>query len=305
MTLIPTRLRTPASARLALLLFAAGISPAAAQPAGGPPQGWVQRAHAGVVYQTDADLERGGSFSVGRFFLGADFLRFVDKETTLGFSLGAGWDAYDFSEVVAPWGDVTTLNASFTYAKDLSADWALRLMPTIQSSFEDGASMSDGVVVGLIGAATHTFNPDLSLGLGAAVFTGLEETRAFPFLAINWKISETWTLQNPFRPGPAGPAGIELARKGDAWDFGFGGAYRSYRFRLDDRGEVNGGIGEYNGVPLFVRATRKFDKNWELDLYAGMIVGGGLELEDDSGRGLAESDFDPAPLAAVTLTGRF
>lgn len=265
----------------------------------------MHQVNVGGVYQNDADLDRGGSVGVARFFAGADFFRSLDKETAIGFSLGAGLDAYDFSDVVAPWADVARLNASFFYSKDLSADWALRLMPTIETSFEDGASMSDGIVAGLIASATHTFHPDLDLGLGFGVFTGLEETRVFPFIAIKWKISETWSVQNPFRPGPAGPAGLEVVRAGDTWEFGFGGAYRSFRFKLADDGPVPDGIGEFNGVPLFVRASRKLDKRWALDLYAGMMMAGRLEVEDPSGRGMSKSDFDPAPIAALTFSGRF
>jgi len=288
---------------LAAALVAAPIT--LAQPAGGPPPGWSQRVNTGAVYQADADLDPGGSFSVARAFIGADFLRPLDSETAIGFSLGAGFDAYSFDEIFPLWEDVTRVDAAFTYSRELSPEWSMRLSPSIQSSFESGASLADGIVAGLIASATHTFSEDLSLGLGIAAFTGLEETRAFPFLAIDWAISETWSVRNPFRPGPAGPAGIEVVRAGDAWEFAFGGAYRSYRFRLADDAPVPDGVGEHNGVPLFVRATRKLDQRWELDLYAGMIVGGSLELEDEDGRQAGELDFDPAPLVALTLQGRF
>ncbi len=288
---------------LAAILLAVPI--ARAQPAGGPPQGWSQRVNVGAVYQADADLDQGGSFSVARFFIGADFLRPLDPETAIGFSLGAGFDAYSFDEIAAPWEDVTRLDASFTYSRKISPEWAVRITPSVQSSFEDGASLSDGIVAGVIASATHTFREDLRLGLGIAAFTGLEETRAFPFLAIDWKISEIWSVRNPFRPGPAGPAGIEVVRAGDAWEFALGGAYRSYRFKLAEDFPVPDGIAEHNGVPLFVRATRKLDQRWELDLYAGMVMAGRLELEDEDGRNAGKSDFDPAPLVALTLQGRF
>ncbi len=42
-----------------------------------------------------------------------------------------------------------------------------------------------------------------------------------------------------------------------------------------------------------------------LHLYAGMVVGGELRVENPSGGLLHEEDFDPAPLFGVTFTARF
>lgn len=275
-----------------------------AQPAPQTP-GWKQQVTGGAIYQAAADIDGGGEFDVARYAVAADFTRTIDRQSSLGFGFAAATDDYGFSGIGAPWGRLTRFEASCSYSKMLSQDWMLRISPSVQTYYESGASASDAIVAGLIGAATHTFSPELSLGLGAAVFSGLEETRVFPFLAIRWKISETWSMQNPFRPGPAGPAGLEISRKGEAWELAFGGAYRTYRFKLSEDAAVADGIGEYNGVPLFVRATRKLNETWELDLYAGLVVAGSLELEDEDGRDLVDRDFDPAPLAAVTFTGRF
>jgi len=45
--------------------------------------------------------------------------------------------------------------------------------------------------------------------------------------------------------------------------------------------------------------------NLTLDAYAGMLVGGSIEIEDSDGNDLVKSDFDPAPLIAISISGRF
>jgi hypothetical protein len=42
-----------------------------------------------------------------------------------------------------------------------------------------------------------------------------------------------------------------------------------------------------------------------VDFYARVLVAGHLEVEDNAGREVAEGDFDPAPLFAMTFTSRF
>ena len=232
-------------------------APVLAQPSQAP-AGWSSRVAAGIVHQGEADLDGGGALAVTRLFATAEFSRAIEGGTRLGWEIGASYDDHRFLGVEAPWRDLRRFEASFSYARQLSADWAVRVAPSLKTHYAEGSSAGDGVVASVVAAATRTFNPDLRLGLGVVAATGLEETRAFPFVAIRWAVSERWTVQNPLRAGPAGPAGLEAVWEGAAWDVALGGAYRSYRFALGDDAAVAGGIGEHNGVPLFVRLTRRF-----------------------------------------------
>jgi hypothetical protein len=279
-------------------------APAGGRP-GGPPAGWKTRVNAGIVHKFETDIDSGGALSVTRSYAGADFGGAVGKDSLLNLGFGFGVDSYDFSEIGAPWGDIMRLDASIAYTRMIDREWALRLAPSAQLTGEDGASVSESLVFGAIASASRQIDADLRLGFGIAMFTGLEETRAFPFLAVQWKISDTWTLQNPFRPGPAGPAGLELVHTDGSWEFALGGAYRSFRFRLSDDNPVAGGIGEYASVPLFARASSTLYRALQIDLYAGLLAAGRIKIEDESGRKLSSSDFDTGPLAALTLNGRF
>ena len=70
------------------------------------------------------------------------------------------------------------------------------------------------------------------------------------------------------------------------------------RFRLSESGPVPDGIGEERGVPLFVRLTREFVREFALHLWAGAVVAG-----DASSRFIRASSWaDPAPHFEITLT---
>jgi hypothetical protein len=166
--------------------------------------------------------------------------------------------------------------------------------------------LNEALTYGAVVSLSHAFSRDLVLGIGVGVFDRLEETDAFPFLVIDWKISPHVRLTNPLRAGPAGPAGLELVYSPDGiWSFGVGGAYRSYRFRLDDRSAVTDGIGEVEFLVTFAKAARRFGSRLSLDISAGALFDGEIAIEDAGGNELGSTGYDTAPFAAVTLTGRF
>ena len=282
-----------------------------AQPVGKLPAGTTFSRMEGVaIYQFAADLDEGGDLGLTSAGLKFDLLRSLGEGRSVGGSLGYTTDLYDFGGAVGlgnmdPWDTVNTLTLAGFYGSPLGDDWQLMIAPSITASRESSASFSDSLTFGAVFSFTREVSQTLTIGLGAGLFTGLEQTRGFPFLAIRWEFAPGWTLQNPFRPGPAGPAGLEVAYKTDTWEFGLGGAYRSFRFRLADDGPVPNGIGEHNSVPFFIRATRPLSTNLTLDLYGGFLFGGSIELENSTGGRLARSDFDPAPIVALSLSGRF
>lgn len=262
------------------------------------------------VYQFSTDLDVGGDFSLTRIGLEADVVRGLDNGRAIGLGFDYAGDSYSFGnlgeeDAVDPWGTIHTYALGLYYMGNLSKDWTLRVAGSITSAGESSASFSDSLTYGLVFAATKTYSKDLTIGLGAGVFHGMEKTRGYPFLAIRWQFAPGWTLQNPFRPGPAGPAGLEVAYKKDNWEFGLGGSYRSFRFRLGDDGVYANGIGENNSVPLFFRVSHPLSANLALDAYAGMLVGGSLEVETSEGSDLYKSDYGIAPLLALSISGRF
>jgi hypothetical protein len=64
-------------------------------------------------------------------------------------------------------------------------------------------------------------------------------------------------------------------------------------------------VGEFSGVPVFIRASNTFDETYTLNLYAGVVAGGELRVEDPSGNAVHTEDFDLAPLVGFNVTARF
>ncbi len=262
-----------------------------------------------VVSQSDAELE-GGTTDMGTNRLGIQLsvMHGLERGRAIGGSLGFTKLDYDFSSDpaangVEPWSGIEQWSLNLQYRHAIDRESALFVMPGVELSTESGASTGDGFEFGTIAGYTKQFSPTLALGFGGGVFHGMEDTSGFPVIFVYWQINDTWRMSNPFRPGPSGPAGLELVYTGlEGWEIGFGGSYRVDRFALDNTGVAPNGFGENSGAATFVRATKRFDNGGSLDLYFGTIVSGELELEDRNGRGLSTTDYDPTPLLALAFS---
>lgn len=262
------------------------------------------------LYQFDTDLEGGGDYNVQRYFFRFDAGRQMTTDIKTGIELSYDYEDWDFTGATGfrgvPWGDVhrTGIDLSFQYAG--IEDWTVFFLPSLQSSHESGADWGDSFRIGAVLAASYRLSPKLTLGLGAGLFTGLEDTQGFPFVVIRWQISDRLMLTNPFRPGPTGPAGLELIYSIDkSWEIAAGSAWRSFRFRLDDHGPASEGIGEVNLVPTWMRVTWRLDRRLALDLYAGVSFDGNLKIEDRNGNEIGKVDQDTAPFGALNVSFRF
>ena len=261
--------------------------------------------------QFEAGLDRGGDVEMAGAIVTAQAYHQFAPTFGAGLSLNYTYEDWSFSSVrgllgTAPWGELHRPQLGAPMVWTPQAGTTVLVNPTVSWSYEQGADTSDALVWGALFGVTRQFSPDLTLGLGVGVFDDLEETRAFPVLLVDWRIDERWRLANPYRAGPSGGAGLELAYKfNDEWEFGGGGTWRSVRFRLDDTGPVPGGIGESRSVPLFLRTTWLASRDVRLDFYAGAAVGGNLKLMDRAGNDLADEDVDTAPFVGVTLRTRF
>jgi hypothetical protein len=298
---------TPTRLLLLPLLAAASIT-AAAQ--GLPPGTVVTRGAITGFGQFDTDLDSGGSFSWEAIAVSGEVLRQFTPQLAAGLSLRYEYENWSFSDPKkfagrAPWDNVNLpqVGASFVYTP--APDWTVLFAPAVEWSYEQGASTSDAINYGAVLVASRRFSPTLTLGAGAAVFRQLDETKTFPFIAIDWKINDQWTLTNPLPAGPMGGAGLELTYEpGNGWEAGFGGAYRSYQFRLDRNGPVPDGIGEQRFIPLFVRLSRDFGAT-SVDLYAAALVNGRLTVKNANGIELASEDYGTAPALGLSLRHRF
>lgn len=258
----------------------------------------------------DADLDNGGELGSDHTDLSVKTSWSRGRGESIGLSLGATWRSYDFggaSTLAAgdPWGDVAEYSFGASWRRPLGDAGMLFIAPSVGVAREDGADWGDSVRFGTIVSYGYRVSDTLTIGVGAGVFTGLEETSAFPVLLVDWQINDQWRLGNPFRPGPTGPAGLEIAYAPSAdWEFALGAGWRSNRFRLDEAGPIPDGIGEVEGVPVFLRLSWMASESLSLDLYAGQFLAGEVTVESSKGKTIATDDLDSAPVAGVSLGWR-
>lgn len=262
------------------------------------------------LYQFDTDLEGGGDYNVQRYFFRFDAGRQMTADFKAGIGFSYDHEDWDFTGASGfrgiPWGDIhrTGIDLNFRYTG--IEEWTVFFLPSFQFARESGADWGDSFQTGAVLAVSYRFSPKLTLGLGAGFFTGLEDTRGFPFVVIRWQITDRLMLTNPFRAGPTGPAGLELIFSIDkSWEIAAGSAWRSFRFRLDDREPASEGIGEVNLIPTWVRGTWRLDRRLALDLYAGVSLDGDLRLENRNGNEIGKVDQDTALFGALTVSFRF
>jgi len=276
-----------------------------------PPGTTVSSAALAGITQFDTDFDSGGSFRRSEVVATGELLHQFTPRLAAGLSLryqSARW-SFDQPKAFggrAPWGDIQApqIGATFLYAP--TEDWRILVAPTIEWSYEDGASAGDAQIYGAVVIASKVFSPTLTLGAGGAVFRQLYQTKVYPFVTVDWRINDRWRLSNPLPAGPAGGAGLELTYKpGEGWETGFGGAYRRTVFRLNGEGAVPGGIGEQTGTPLFLRIGHDFSKQTRFDFYAIALVNGKLAVDNPNGDEVVSEGYKVAPALALSLRHRF
>lgn len=263
------------------------------------------------IYQGNADLDRGGDFSMDGVAVRGGVSYNLGAGNSAGVALTYDYLDYSFSRPgalgpAASWGTVRRYGMSVPLSFSLPDGWNLGVVPAVDWFEENGANSGESLTAGAMLSASRQFAQGNRLGLGVGVFGGLEKTVAFPFLMVDWRLTDRWRLTNPLPSGPTGPAGLEIDYQFDGgWSAGIGAAWRVLRFRLSETGPTPNGIGQESGVPLFLRLTQRFGSKMGLHLYGGVIVNGELRVENSHGDLRRKDNFDPAPLFGATFIARF
>lgn len=263
------------------------------------------------INQFSTGLDQGGHFNWYETDARLRMTRQLSSDWAAGFSIGYGYDRWFWNGAKAfggqaPWGSISTpsIGLSFQYSPQPGLTFAFN--PSIEWAGEDGVGTAGSSIYGAVISAANRFNKDLTLGVGVGVFRELGETKAFPYLVVNWKITDKLTLRNPLPAGPAGGAGLELAYAIDKqWSVGVGGGYRKYRFRLNDSGPYAGGVGQNRMIPVFARVSYAFTPSTTLDFYASAVTGGNVQAESADGSRSKSVGYNTGLGLALNLSHRF
>lgn len=288
------------SASVLMEQASAGDSPSASD--------WRWAVEGGAVSESETSIDSGGDFDVNRFVVDLSASRRYASGTRVGVALSYGQSRYDFSGPVQigstePWDRIQQASLSASVFYSLNDRWTAYAIPSLRFDAEDGVSFGDGDTLGLLAGASYRVSDRLTIGPGVGVFGELEDdTSLFPVLIVDWKITDTLSLETGRGFAASRGPGLQLRwRQSPEWQFAFGGRYEKQRFRLDDAGVAPDGIGEDSSVRLFAQAQYQVSNSVVLSLVGGVSTGGELRLEDRNGDKLARSDIDTAPFFGATL----
>ncbi len=262
--------------------------------------------NATVLSQLKTGIDEGGRFRWTSIDVGGGVTRQFTPELSLGINARYIAEYWSFDTpgafgAAAPWSDVLRPSLGLNVGYGLAPDLSVFVAPQVEWAYESGANASEGLNYGAVVGVTKVFSPTLFVGFGLGAFRQIDRNQYFPFIIVNWQISDVLRLSNPLQAGPAGGAGLELAYTwNDDWELAAGAAYRDYRFRLRSDASTPDGLGQNSGAPVFARLTRKFGPVAQIDLYAGAVVGGRLKVLNESGATVQSSNYSPAPFFALS-----
>lgn len=299
-----------------IILFAGSLTGfAQSEPEKAPPQGvsgWSSVVRGGGVVQTDTDLDEGGSYSSTRLNIEAGHGYRWSRSDAASLALSYSYDGYDFSgggsgmAARDPWSDIHSFSISAPMRYGINQQWSAFLIPSVSSNGESGADFSDTVNGGALTGVSYRFGDRLTIGPGIGVFGQIEESATIiPILLINWKITDTISLETGRGLAASLGPGLNLNyRPSERWSFILGGRYEKLRFRLDSNGTVPGGVGEDRSFPLYGGCTYMMSPKASVSFVAGIEFGGELKLEDEDGERIAKESYDPAPIFGLTFNIR-
>ncbi len=303
-------------ALLAVVCPCAAQDPAAVgnQPAAQPPlddTDLTLSISAGYQFLFRTNLDAGGSYSVDRVGLELKVKTKIGQDWRVEGNLRYLLNDYDFNAVVGlggdPWSDIHTLQMDVRFEWWTTNDIVVMFGPFVMWSRESGASWDRALTGGVFAGVMYVSSAQLAWGAGIGVSSQLEDSvLVYPILFLDWKFSSDMKLTSV--AGPVGLAftGIEWVWEfADHFEFGVGARYEFRRFRLDDSGFAPGGVGEETSIPFWGRLSYRFNDNFSVDVYAGVVAGGTFQVDDANGNRLGDDDSRLAPTLAIAFRVNF
>jgi hypothetical protein len=267
----------------------------------------------GGEYQFDAGIDRAGDFSVIRASAGLGFSVPVADRLSVAIGTSFGYATYDFDSAAVfgggtPWEDIFTGQVSAIANYALDDTWSLFGGGLFGMAGEDGADFGDSTSGGGMIGAGYRHSDRLTFRVGVSVMSQIEDDAVvMPVLLMDWKIDERWRL----RLGSLDTASGDLIGGGLSYAIserlsvgGRLGWVRS-RFRLDDSGYAPDGVGQDDRFKGTVVLNWRITDNVDVSVHGGVVFGGELRVENESGDRLFKEDYDPAALVGARLAWRF
>ncbi len=281
----------------------AGLSQgAAAQEAAPPEPGWYYKIEGQADHEFDTDINSGGSFDVTRSQLGASATYLKSQRDTIGVAMRvARWD-YGFDGTTGfggldPWDTVNEMSLGVPYRWGPTENVDVLVVAAVQSRWESGADMSDGLTGNMLAAVSYRVTDNFSIGPGFGINTRLDDSaQIFPYLLFDWRITDELTLASRGATRAVDGPQVTLSwQASPKLSLALGAGYEDLRFRMDDSGPAPDGVAEESGWPIYASVSWGGRGGLQVFGFAGYKVSGALQFQDRDGVSFATAHYEPTP----------
>jgi hypothetical protein len=263
---------------------------------------WEVGMEVSAVLQPAAGLETAGERSVLRGGWDATLLR-RSADRSLEIFLDAEASFYDWSASAplagAPTDSfndlyVTRIGTLLQFDQDEQLSWFTGLEVTV--SGEDSASIGEAVSVGAVTGVDVVANDQLTLSVGLAALTRLEDSAwVLPYFGFDWQLTERT------RFGTDGAGLLLESRLDDAWTARAATRYELRQFRLNPDNAIPRGVYQDDQITLTGTIERRLGASATLSLSAGAVLWQESRYLDGAGTKLGEVETEPGLYGAISL----
>jgi long-subunit fatty acid transport protein len=191
--------------------------------------------NAGFNEQFNGSIDKGGNFSISRFMSSVGVPVRLNDRMELGTVFRYSYDHFNFDNTTAPWVNINTIMLASVLQRQVNDNVTIYGGPYINMSAESGSSLGDGLTGGGMVGVSYKFDADLSVGLGLAAGSRLEENAwVLPLFTARWKFADNWRLDAGLTDLSRIGYGIELKYLMDEeFDFGYGLQFHRSRFKIN------------------------------------------------------------------------
>lgn len=265
---------------------------------------------AGFQHRGSTDVEKGGSFNAPTFAGGGTVPLNLSEDIKLKLIANYRAILYNFRTGhkirgplgTLPWDAVHTFTLAAVAQGNIDEQWALFGGPFVRCSSEIDVDIGDVWTGGALVGFKYFHSETLTLGLALVFVTQLEDDPVFaPLPVVDWRFAETMNLRLGMNNTAAGSGYGALVDWNfrENWNAGFGVQFMKERFRLDQEGASNNGVGQDKGVPIYVSLGNQITDQIGVELFAGIVAGGELKMETKTGKKVQKQDYDAQPFIGI------
>ncbi len=221
------------------------------QAMGGAP--FASRTFFGQIRYTPSALFRGdfdqadGSIAVLHHDVSGTLVIALPPRGRLNLAVSRDWHRYrirDTGVIDGLLDEAYSIQFAAVYMGRLTDEWGLFALASVGSSYEQGASRSDGQAEAATVLFQYQWTDNLQVGLGGFVSSRMDESYLIiPGATINWDITDRWNFRTM--------RGLHLSYAFDPqrhWRIALNNEYISRYFRLREDGPGAGGVFRSRGI---------------------------------------------------------